>query len=289
MISLKHRLQEEKYSQVMPTYNTIGQNYAEIDILLHELLDGVRKILGDQFVGLYLDGSLAMGGFDQDSDVDFVVITESEVADEKASEDTFCRLQALHDHLAIGGTYWATNLEGSYVSRRALRRHNPVSLLHPNIERGMGERLKMALHDESWNVHRWVLRERGIAIVGPAPRDLIDPVAADDLRRGAAATMEGWATELLASPEPISSLGYQTYTALTVCRILYTLHSGTIASKPVAARWAQETLGEPFTSLIERTWFGRHNPGLAAPSEDIIATLDLIRYALGMSNTARAN
>ena len=263
--------------------------HAEIDVLLHELLDGVRKILGDQFVGLYLDGSLALGDFDEDSDVDFVVITESEVADEKASDDTFCRLQVLHDRLAIGGTYWATNLEGSYVSRRALRRHDPANLLHPNIERGMGERLKMALHDESWNVHRWVLRERGIAIVGPAPRDLIDPVAADELQRNAAATMEGWATELLASPEQISSLGYQTYTVLTVCRILYTLHSGTIASKPVAARWAQETLGEPFTSLIERAWFGRHNPGLAAPSGDVITTLNLIRYALGMSDTTRAN
>ena len=294
MISLKHRLQEKKHKegkhkQVMPAYNTIGQNYAEIDVLLHELLDGVREILGDQFVGLYLDGSLAVGDFDEDSDVDFVVITEAEVADGKVLDDTFCRLQALHDHLAIGGTYWATNLEGSYVSRRALRRHDPASLLHPNIERGTDERLKMALHNESWNVHRWVLREWGIAIIGPAPRDLIDPVTADELRHGAAATLEGWATELLAFPEQISSLGYQTYVVLTVCRVLYTLRSGTIASKPVAARWAQEALGEPFTSLIERTWFGRRNPGLAAPSEDIIATLDLIRYALEMSNTMRAN
>ena len=263
--------------------------HAEIDVLLHELLDGVREILSDQFVGLYLDGSLALGDFDEDSDVDFVVITESEVADGKVSNDTFCHLQALHDHLAIGGTYWATNLEGSYVSRRALRRHDPASLLHLNIERGTGERLKMALHDASWNVHRWVLRERGITIVGSAARDLIDPVAADELRRGAAATMEGWATEVLASPEQISSLGYQTYTVLTVCRVLYTLHSGTIASKPVAARWAQETLEEPFTSLIERAWFGRRNPGLAAPLGDVITTLDLIRYALGMSDTTRAN
>ena len=265
--------------------------HAEVNVLLYELLDGVRKILGDQFVGLYLDGSLAIGEISTRTAMWTSLSSRSlRSRMRKPQIDTFCRLQAPArppGHRA--DSYWATNLEGSYVSRRALRRHDPASLLHPNIERGMGERLKMALHDESWNVHRWVLRERGITIVGPAPRDLIDPVAADELRRGAAATMEGWATELLASPEQISSLGYQTYVVLTVCRVLYTLHSGTIASKPVAAHWAQETLGEPFPSLIERAWFGRHNPGLAAPSGDIIATLDLIRYALGMSDTTRAN
>ena len=263
--------------------------HAEIDVLLNELLDGVREILGDQFVGLYLDGSLALGDFDEDSDVDFVVITEAEVADEKVSNDTFCRLQALHDHLAIGGTYWATNLEGSYVSRRALRRHDPANLLHPNIERGMGERLKMALHDETWNVHRWVLREHGITLVGPDPRTLIDSVSANDLQRAMSATLTGWAASILGHSEEINNLGYQTYTVLTVCRVLYTLHSGTIASKPVAAHWAQETLEEPFPSLIERAWFGRRNPGLSAPLGDVITTLDLIRYALGMSDTTRAN
>ena len=258
--------------------------HAEVNVLLHELLDGVRQILEDQFVGLYLDGSLAMGGFDADSDVDFVVVTQAEITDAEATVDTFCRLQALHDRLATGGSYWATNLEGSYISRRVLHRHDPASLLHPNIERGAGERLKMALHDESWNVHRWVLREHGITIVGPNPRDLINPLSANVLRRGAVVTLDGWATDLLASPEEIGCLGYQTYTVLTVCRVLYTLHFGTIASKPVAARWAREALGAPWSALIGRAWFGRHNPGLRAPSDDIDSTLGLIRYALGVTS-----
>ena len=256
---------------------------AEINVLLRELLDGVRSILVGQSVGLYLDGSLAAGGFDEDSDVDFVVVTEAEIAEGEASGDTFCRLQTLHDRLATGDSYWATNLEGSYVSRSALRRHDPASVLHPSIERGAGERLKMAFHDESWNVHRWVLREHGITIVGPEPRDLIDPIAADDLRRGASATLDGWALGLLERPEQIGGLGYQTYTVLTLCRVLYTLRFGSVASKPVAAAWAHEVLGSPWSALIGRAWFGRHNPGLRAPDEDVDGTLGLIRYALGVT------
>ena len=255
----------------------------EVNDLLRELQEGAQDILGSQFVGMYLDGSLATGGFDADSDLDFVIITDEEV-----SASSFLCLQALHDGLAARNTHWATNLEGTYISRHAVRRHDPAFIWHPNIERGGGERLKMAEHGESWVVHRWVLREHGIILVGPNPRTLIDPVSADDLRRAMSATLTGWAASILGISEEISNLGYQTYTVLTVCRILYTLHSGTIASKPVAARWAQETLKEPFTSLIERAWFGRHNPGLAASSGDVIATLNLVRYALEMRDATRA-
>lgn len=250
--------------------------FFEVNGLLRDLQEGAQDILGGQFVGMYLDGSLATGGFDADSDLDFVIITGEEVC-----ANSFLCLKALHDGLAAGNTYWATNLEGTYISRHAVRRHDPDYIWHPNIERGGGESLKIAEHDESWVVHRWVLREHGITLVGPDPRTLIDPVSANDLQRAMSAALTGWAASILGHSEEINNLGYQTYTVLTVCRILYTLHSGTIASKPVAARWAQETLGEPFTSLIERAWFGRHNPGLAAPSEDVITTLNLIRYALG--------
>jgi hypothetical protein len=71
---------------------------------------------------------------------------------------------------------WAIQLEGSYISQHALRSYDPAHALHPNIERGKGERLKMALHDRAWAVHRCVLRERGIMLIGPAPQTLNEPL-----------------------------------------------------------------------------------------------------------------
>ena len=35
----------------------------EINAVLSEVLSGARDVLGDDFVGMHLDGSLAMGGF----------------------------------------------------------------------------------------------------------------------------------------------------------------------------------------------------------------------------------
>ena len=55
---------------------------------------------------------------------------------------------------------------------------------------------------------------------------------------------------------------------------------GSVVSKHLAARWAQENLCNRWEPLIERTWEGRHNPGVDASSEEVNETLGFIRYAL---------
>ncbi|MBV9470778.1 MAG: DUF4111 domain-containing protein [Abitibacteriaceae bacterium] len=252
--------------------------YPDVNVVLLELLPAVQSILGSHFIGMYLDGSLATGDFDEASDIDFVVVTDKEI-----SGALFESLQAMHDRIGIMDSPWAIQLEGSYISQQALRRYDPAYALHPNIERGSNERLKMELHDHTWDVHRYVLRESGITLIGPSPQTLIDPVAPDDLRRAMFAALQEWAMQILDEPTQIDGWGYQTYSVLSLCRILYTLQYGTIVSKPCAARWAQETLEKTWEPLIERAWVGRHNPGLKAPADDVTATLDLIRYTLEYS------
>ena len=115
---------------------------ADVNSVLHELLTGAQSILGPHFVGMYLYGSLANGDFDQNSDVDFVVVTDSEI-----SGDLFLALQALHMQIATLDSWCATQLDGSYISQRALRRYDPTQTFHPHIDRGKGESLQMMQHD----------------------------------------------------------------------------------------------------------------------------------------------
>jgi hypothetical protein len=224
---------------------------------------------------MYLEGSLANGDFDEDSDIDFVVVT-----DEDVSENIFAALQAMHERINLLDTQWTINLEGSYISQDALRRYDPNHANYPNIERGLGEHLQIVHHDEVWNVHRYILRERGITITGPDPKTLIDPISPNELRRSMMPALHGWATQILNNPEEIARQGYQSYTVLSLCRILYTLEFGDIVSKRKAARWVEETQGEKWSALIDRAWTGRHNPQLPASPDDINQTLRLIRYAL---------
>lgn len=261
--------------------------YPKINVVLHELLTSVQSILGDHIIGMYLYGSLATGDFDQDSDVDFLVVTDDEL-----SSDLFSALQDMHTRIATLDSWCATQLEGAYVPQGALRRYDPLHALHLHIDRGKGERLKMMQIDNAslsrawwggWVLLREVVREKGMTLAGPAPRTLIDPVSPNDLREAMLALLHGWVMPILDHPAEMDTRGYQSYTVLTLCRILYTLHYGTVASKPVAALWVQETLDQRWTPLIDRAWVGRQNPGLKAQTVDVNETLDFIRYTLERS------
>jgi hypothetical protein len=85
---------------------------------------------------------------------------------------------------------------------------------------------------------------------------------------------------MLNDPARLNVRGYQSYTVLTMCRILYTLEYGAVVSKPVAARWAKENIDGRWAPLIERAVDGRHHPQSAALPEDVGGTLALIRYTL---------
>jgi hypothetical protein len=50
---------------------------------------------------------------------------------------------------------------------------------------------------------------------------------------------------------------YFAFVVATLCRLLYTLETGGVASKPAATRWAQETLGSRWSDFIARSWEAR--------------------------------
>jgi len=251
--------------------------YPDVNALLQELLSGVETVLGDHFVGMYLYGSLASGDFDQSSDIDFVVVTDDEIAG-----DRFLALRAMHARIAASHSRWATELEGSYIPQVALRRYDPANAQHPRIDRGEGD-LVMAQHGSDWVIQRHVLREHGVVVAGPDLRTLIDPVASNELRWAVLADLREWWAPMLDDPVRLQKRGYQCYAVLTMCRMLYTLEGGAVVSKPVAARWAQETLGGRWGPLIERALVGRHNPQVKAQPDDVNATQEIIRYTLERS------
>jgi hypothetical protein len=252
--------------------------YPEINHLLETLVKGVQEVLGAHFVGMYLDGSLAGGDFDQDSDIDFVVVTEHDLSVEK-----FAALQALHDRIAEMDSAWAIQLEGFYISSRAIRYYDPQSKLVPNIERGKGERLKWVGLDRSWEIHRSMLWKQGITLAGPAPQNLIDPVSPAQLQQTMLFLLSEWIAKFLLKPESLNYRGYQSYIVLSLCRILYTLQEGEVVSKRYAVRWARENLSDRWENLLSEAWQGRHHPELPSSPKDIKETMEFIRYALESS------
>ncbi len=108
----------------------------------------------------------------------------------------------------------------------------------------------------AWDDHcnraytRWILREYGITLTGPAPRSFMPVVPADLLRREAAASLPTLLDDL-ASWIDIETLAWgQRYAVVTACRILYTLETAHVASKQGALEWALRTLPRRWQPLL---------------------------------------
>ena len=69
----------------------------------------IQQILESNFIGAYLQGSFAVGDFDQHSDVDFIVVTEDELTSHQVE-----RLLVMHDQIYQLDSEWAKHLESSY-------------------------------------------------------------------------------------------------------------------------------------------------------------------------------
>ena len=228
--------------------------------------------MGPEFVGMYCYGSLSLGDFAPgSSDIDFLVVTEHELP-----ERMFHALDTMHARIATSGLKWVDKLEGSYIPRAALRRYDPANNRHPTI--GADWPFSTRAHGAHWVIERSIVREYGVVVQGPPPRTLIDPVSSDDLTAAVRQALDDFWRMPRDGPEPewLRTRAYQAFAILTMCRALYTLAHGTVASKPTAAAWAQQTLPPPCPALIAKALVWRHD----TRPDDMTAMLAFIRYTI---------
>lgn len=252
-----------------------------LNAVLHKLVTSLRSLLGENFLAAYLQGSFGVGDWDIHSDVDFLVAVEEDIPDAQVPA-----LEALHRRVYDLDSEWAKHLEGSYFPRSILKRLQPGS--GPLLYLDNGSRDLIRSQHDNTQVVRWVTREHGIPLAGPPATELIDPISAGELRAEVRAEMSGWAKEIANGGYAISNRWAQSFAVLGYCRMLHTLETGRVLSKPAGATWAQEALDPRWGDLIRRAWADRPNPSekvrQPAVPEDVAATLDFIRYALAVGN-----
>lgn len=254
--------------------------FADVNVVLDHFLARIHALLGSHFYGMYLVGSLALGDFDpRSSDIDFVVVTDTDIGD-----DLFDSLQNIHAQFAASSSPWADKIEAIYIPYSALRHAAPNAAPYPQIEKGTP--LFKAPLESGWVFQCSTLRDRGVVVAGPDPRTLIDPIHPQAMHSAAAEIAGLWLEQAENDPTWLPWLRQrdaQTFVILTLCRLLYSLATGSVASKPRAAEWAQQELGEPWATLIERTLAKQHEAGNIAQSEED-ETLAFIHFTLEQSN-----
>jgi predicted nucleotidyltransferase len=255
-------------------------SHPEVSALIEDLLAGVREALGDNLLGFYLRGSLALGDFDPEtSDVDILVVTWLPV-----SEAEFEGLAALHARVPPAkDNEYRRRYEVSYIDRASIKRFGPGERRHPRCADDAP--FGWAGHRPNWVLERWTVRERGVTLLGPDPKTLIDPVDAEEIRQAVRdelrERLRHW-TDGSWPREDMLHRGAQAFEVETVCRALYTLATGGLPTKPQAVAWALVAVPERWRALIE--WAREYRGDGTRDGAKIEDVMSLLEWAVSRVN-----
>jgi hypothetical protein len=205
---------------------------AQIRPLLEEYICSLDKELPGFVTGLYLHGSIALDAFNEDhSDIDFIAFISRQTTD-----DDFERLTEIHQEIAARYPRWA--LEGSYLQWDNLGRLEDTTVPSPVHHDGKLERAqKFDVNSVTW----WVLKNRGITLVGPSPESLDLVVDWDVLVTRMKRNLNTYWASFTKKPKLIawlySDYGVQ-WVVLGVLRQYYTFVEGDITSKTGSGEYA---------------------------------------------------
>jgi hypothetical protein len=247
--------------------------YPDVNEALREFLASVRAILERRLLGMYLVGSLAVGDFDPAmSDLDIIVVTAGALSD-----DRIAALREWHTRFGASSSPWAERLEVVYIPLDDLRHPASSAVSYPQVERDRPFFVEPL--EPGWSVQRYTLREHGVVIAGPYPHDQLDAVDPDEMRRDGAIIVHTWLDQAERDPTWLDwarPRPYFAFVVATLCRLLYTLETGGVASKPAATHWAQETLESQWGDFIARSWEARHENG-ETPQNDLETLVAFVR------------
>jgi len=219
--------------------------YKVINNILCFLAEGIEEIFVDEVVGIYLTGSLSYGDFNKErSDIDLAVILKKPAQGEKIE-----KVKRLHEDAEKKFPRWKRRTECSYIPLEMLKNILPPKEGRPYF--GAGIFYPEAKFGNEWIIDQDVLYHHGIVLFGPEFKALIaKPIESKDI-------IEARKRDLVEEWEPkIRDSAYlddphqQSYLVLHLCRILYTIFTRKLASKPKSAEWVKKEYPE-WKNLID--------------------------------------
>ncbi len=217
---------------------------ASVQALLTQMVEGFRQVLMDNLVGIYLHGSLTLGGFNpRTSDIDFLVVTRAALS---AAE--FKALVALT--LELTQLAPSKGLEFSVVTLM-----HTLNCTHPcpfEFHYGLNWHERFAAgtvdygadpRDPDLAAHFTITRARGRCLDG----EPIDQVF------GAVPERDYWDSIRADAEDILRNISYNpVYSILNLCRVLAYQQDKLIVSKVEGAAWALTHLPPIFHPLIQQ-------------------------------------
>lgn len=214
----------------------------EVKPILDLYLSEVEEKLPGLLAGFYLHGSIALGAFHPKfSDVDFIAVLSR-----RATPDDLAKLAAVHRR--VEAQYPRPILQGSYLQPEDLGRDDGAP--HPHYTDGVLH----ASHREENDVTWWLLKHRGITLVGRPANELDFSVDWDRLIANMRTNLNSYWGRYTREPFRIGQLlfdeGIQ-WAVLGVLRQYYSFSTGDITSKIGAGSYALEHLPARWHRIVQ--------------------------------------
>ncbi len=221
----------------------------------------MQYILGDNLVGVYLHGSLAMGCFNPErSDIDLIVLIRT-------------RLEAGHKRRLAESLLHRSNaprpIEISFLTPGDLVpwRHPTPFVFHYSEEwRGRftgalasGVLPAQSDTDPDLAAHLTITRRRGLCLYGAPIEQTIPLVPAEDYADSIVGDLEWMRERYAENPSGISP-----YLVLNACRVYAFLLEGAVFSKDEGGQWALTKLPDAITGVVRQAldvYRGKAAPG----------------------------
>ncbi len=260
--------------------------YPELDAVLKRHAQELKAALKENFTGLYLTGSLAIGDFDLTSDIDFIVVTERAL-----NEAELQAAQAVHTNTYNQDSSWVKHFEYSFFPKQQLLKNSsPYTAEGPNTaeDRDLwyfdngSKTMEKSGHDNTLAT-RWALREKGVVVLGPEPATFMQKIEANDLRREIRDDLVNRGKEVEMFRSKYNNRFHQAFFVLNSCRVLQDLHEGRVTSKLEGVNWAKKHLDPKWIPLIDFCWQERQDTGISvkqpADPEVFKQAMEMVEYS----------
>lgn len=210
------------------------------------LTEGLTRLLGANLIGIYLHGSLALGGFNpQHSDIDLLIVVHTSLPPDIKHEVA---------RLVLASSRNPHPLELSILTDENLYPWRYPTPFDFHYSEAWRERTQQEFdngsapswadaHDPDLAGHITIVNHCGIVLAGKPIAEALPPVPRTDY-------LTSVLNDVLDAPEYIHT--NPVYWILNPCRVYWYLLEGRISSKEEAGAWAVDYLPEPYCAVVRQ-------------------------------------
>ena len=237
-------------------------------------------------IGIYLHGSLAMGGFNEiSSDIDILIVTKNKLSMKSRRGLSQIILKLSEKAPAKGFELSIVALENlkNFVYPTPYEFHFSMDRLQ-SFRQGKVD-FADGKTDPDLAAHFVITKERGICLFGEPIAGVFPNVPRKYYLDSVIKDVE-WSYEMIVKGKDNGTLDVPVYGVLNFCRVVALINEGTITSKLEGGKWGLSNLPEKYYSIIEQALKEKTQSG-SAEKVDAKLLRNFAEYSIRIIREAR--